>query len=776
MIVEAPDSHRADSPAPPTRRTRLLCSAGIVLLTVVAYAPLAQNDFIDFDDEVYVTSNPNVIQGLSWDNVRWAWTTNRHGFWHPLTWMSLQLDVSLFGYNPSAIHLVNLALHLATSVLLFHIFLRTTAHLAGSLLLGAFFAVHPLHVESVAWAAERKDVLSALFWVVGMAAYVRYVAAPSWGRYTLIVLAFMLGLLAKPMLVTLPCALLLFDVWPLRRTFTLPMDPGPAERLAPRSLGWLVVEKLPLFLLATVFSVVTLSLQLRSGAALSLADVPFSNRLATAICGSVVYLWKTLVPTHLALFYLMRLDIPATETLLAAVLLVAITGALAWCWRTHPELLVGWLWFLGTLFPVSGIGQAGDQAFAWRFVYVPHIGLFVTLIWGGAALARRWHMVRVARVGAVAAVLVCAALTFVQVRRWHDPVTIWSYSLAVAEPTYRAHHNLGLALLRREHSDTDLAEAEEHFREAGRLNPPFANAHVCLGKVLSSKGRLPEAEEAFRRAVACDPDSAETRYLLALAIVDQGRLEEAGTLLEDLVLQTPDDVNVHRVLADVLLRQRRRAEAIPFLAKVAELEPDNPEAHLRLAAVAFDLHRWGVAEVHFRAALPHLREPAMAWEKLGLAHARQGQWKQAEEAFVEGLKHAQQSLSLRGNLAMALGEQGRVAEADAHYRTMTAEEPNWRKDAVTWALRFAAHPDDRRRDGARGWELADQAWQASHEQDLAALEARAAAAAEMGRFDRAIADTELALTRAGSDGTLRNRLESSRDRYRQHKPIRLIDQ
>jgi protein O-mannosyl-transferase len=538
-------ANEADAAVRP--RPYLAVALGIVALTLLAYAPIWRNDFFYLDDDYDIVSNPPIAKGLSPETIRWAWTTTHHGYWNPLTWMSLLGDVSLFGFHAWGMHLTNLLLHIATSVGLFLVFAWMTDEFRASALLAGLFAVHPLHVESVAWAAERKDTLSTLLLVLTIASYVAAARRPSFGwRVTTIVL-YALGLLSKAMLVTLPFALLLLDVWPLRRT-NLTADSSPSfER---RSWFALIAEKLPLFALAFAFSVVTFRLQKGVGAVASLELLPWQPRIANVLNGYVWYLQKTFVPTHLAVFHSHRLEIPPIEMIFPAVLLAAITLFFVTQFRKHPELLVGWLWFVGTLFPVSGISQSGSQAYADRFAYVPHIGLFIVIVWGGLALVRRWPI----RVAISAAALgVCAILTAQQVALWRNTDTLFRHTLAVTSDNKYALLTYGDYC----RIQGRLDEAAEHLQSVVAIDERTLGAFDLLGRIDVERGRFAEAEPSLRKALAIRPGNPETRFRLGYALFMQGKFDEAGNAIERLAAGFPQWPEVQELLGKVRAAQGR---------------------------------------------------------------------------------------------------------------------------------------------------------------------------------------------------------------------------
>lgn len=456
----------------PLRRPALLAAA-LSLLTLAAFWPSLGNGFVNLDDPLYVTGNRMVRKGITPEGLAWVRTANVANNWHPLTMLSHMLDCQLFGMSPAAHHSTSLFLHLANVLLLFAVLRRMTGAAGRSAAVAGLFAVHPLHVESVAWVAERKDVLSALFWLLAMAAYHRYALRPSIGRYLLVAPATALGLMAKPMVVTLPLVLLLLDVWPLGR---LTFEPGWERRLAR-----LAAEKLPLLALSAAASLVTLHYQTTS--LVSLETLPWRVRLANAAVSYAAYLGKSFSPRNLAVFYPLPGEIPAWKALGAAGLIAGLTALAVWKARKAPWLLVGWLWFLGTLVPVIGLVQVGRQAMADRYTYLPSIGLFLMICWGLPALSasRRWRAALA--VASILALLTLAAATRVQVRHWSSSFTLYRHALAVTRGNYFAHLGLARALAARK----DWTGAAEQYRAALALRPGLRDARKGLAHALRQR-------------------------------------------------------------------------------------------------------------------------------------------------------------------------------------------------------------------------------------------------------------------------------------------------
>lgn len=513
--------------------------------TAVLYFRVTSFDFVNLDDPGYVAMNARVQAGLSWDNLVWAFSTLTFSNWHPLTWLSFMLDCEIFGLNPYANHLVNLLLHVMNSILLFTVLTRLTGGMWRSAFVAAVFAVHPLHVESVAWIAERKDVLSTFFWLLAMGCYVRYVKAPSRGRYALVLMCFVLGLLSKSMVVTLPCVLLLLDYWPLCR-----IDKGA---------GWkgLVLEKVPLFVLSGVCCALTFVAQQRGGAMDKIGDCPlFTARIPNALVSYGAYLVKTFWPVRLAISYPHPgVHIHGWDVLVSAVFLIGVTALVLWRAKRSPYLIVGWLWYLGTLVPVIGLVQVGLQSMADRYTYVPLIGVFIMIAWGvPEAFAGVSRCRPVLGAAAAASLIALSACTWIQVGYWRDSFTLFAHTLSVTSDNVLAEINMGLI-------SGQCAEAEQHFRTAYRLAPHYAAARASLGDVLVRQGKLDEAAEFFSRYLEQKPDDVTSLAGMASVFRAEGQDKKAEEYLVKILKQEPDNLSALVKLSSLLICQKRYPEA-----------------------------------------------------------------------------------------------------------------------------------------------------------------------------------------------------------------------
>jgi Flp pilus assembly protein TadD len=599
------------------KRAAVVAPLLLVLLVLAAFWPVTGNGFLRYDDDFYLTDNPVVRKGATVEGLAWALTSFRAANWHPLTWWSHMADVSLFGLRPGAHHLVNLLLHMAAAVLLFTFLLRSTGAAGRSLFVAALFAVHPLHVQSVAWAAERKDVLSTLIWMLVMLAWAGYARRPSPGRYLAALGLFGLGLMAKPMLVTLPVVLLILDGWPLGR-----FAAGPAPAAAPRAgtprfpVTRLLAEKVPFLFLAAASAAVTVAAQ-AAGRAMELgAYHPLPVRAANALVSYLRYLILTAWPAGLAVFYPYR--VPAPLTALAAGAVLAIITALALRRvGARPWLAAGWLWYLVTLLPVIGLVQVGFQAMADRYTYVPLTGVFIAVAWGGAEAAEKIRALRRPLVAAaVIAVLLLAVLTRRETGFWKDDATLFGRADAVTRDNWLARGMQANALFRAGRK----AEAAPLFRSAATLQPTWVLARIGVGNILLAEGKPGQAMAEYAEAVRLAPDDAMAVYNLGIARVQVGDIAGAEIDFRRAVSLDPRHAGARANLGAALLSRGRPAESIPPLEESLALEPSSAEAWYNLGAALEATGRPEEAVVRYREALrlrPGFAEPRRRLEALG---------------------------------------------------------------------------------------------------------------------------------------------------------------
>ncbi|MGA2720922.1 MAG: tetratricopeptide repeat protein [Bryobacteraceae bacterium] len=521
------------------------------------YSQVVHFDFVTFDDPAYVTENPHVQAGLSLAGAAWAFGSSAAGSWFPLTWLSHMLDCQLFGLDGGWHHFTNLWIHALSTLLWFTVLKRITAARSKSALVAFLFGLHPLHVESVAWVCERKDVLSALFCVLTLWAYAGYVARPSRGRYLLTLLLFCLGLMVKPMLVTLPIVLLLLDRWPFRR-------------------GVRILEKLPFFAASIAVSAVTYLVHRQAGALASFEVVPLAARLENALVSYAVYIFKMVWPVNLAVFYPYSQASLVAPAVVAGIVIAAITVLVIRVFPRWPYLAVGWLWYLVTLLPVIGLVQAGAQARADRFTYIPMIGVFIALVWGAAEALAAWPRIRLALTAVVCSA--CLVLTWLQVGYWRDSISLYQHAIEVTTDNYVARFNLASVLEARGSS----AEAVAQLRETVRIRPYFASARAELGQLLARQGQPQEALGELQKAVRLKPDSAEAHFRLGSVLGTLGRTGDAAAEFAETVRLQPENADAHYNLGIALAQQDKLPDAAREFSATVRLRPDDVDARFNL--------------------------------------------------------------------------------------------------------------------------------------------------------------------------------------------------
>ena len=570
--------------------TFLICLL-LVLSTLAAFRQLRNCDFVHYDDNMYVTENAQVQTGITQQSVLWAFTGQHHSMWHPLTSLSHILDCQLFGLDPSGHHSTSLLFHIASTVLLFVILKRMTGAVWRSAFVAAAFALHPLNVESVAWISERKNVLSGFFWMLTIAGYIRYAERPSVGRYLAVVLALSMGLMSKPTVVTLPFVLLLLDWWPLGRLQWARQNAAQDLRQSElvkasyqRASPWrLVVEKIPLFILAAVLSVITFIVQQRGGAVKGIDVFPLKVRIFNAIVSYSAYIEKMFLPNRLAIFYPHPGDnLSVWQIAVAALVLLVISVWVIWLARDHKYLVVGWLWYLGTLVPVIGLVQVGGQAMADHYVYLPFIGLFIILSWGVPELLvkQRYRKTALAA-SALIALLSLSICTIVQVRYWRNSVALFEHALKVTSGNYTIHNNLCVVFNRLGRFDKSV----EHGAEAVRIKPNYANAHYNLGIALFQQGEVRDAIKCWARTVQLDPNNHKAHNNLAGMLYRQGNVEQAIAHWTEALRLNPDDVKALRNLGQALASQGRVEEGIKHYSQALRIQPRQIDVHYELAVL-----------------------------------------------------------------------------------------------------------------------------------------------------------------------------------------------
>ncbi len=581
----------------------------LALVTAAVYLPVRHYEFINYDDDVYVTLNPHLRDGLTWEAVDWSfaaglfYSSPNVDYWRPLSYLSHALDIEMFGLDPAGHHLMSLAIHVAATISLFLVLNLMTGAFWRSAFVAALFALHPLHVESVAWIAERKDVLSGLFFILALGAYTHYSRRPfSVFRYALVLGLFGLALMSKPVVVTLPFVLLLLDYWPLRR-FASPLMADEYYRSSLHSqfpiktVRRLVVEKLPFFLLAIGSGIFAIHAQRAVGAA-SLLHVPLPARIGNALVSYTAYILNLFWPADLAVFYPYQTTLPAWQVAGAVVLLAGITILVWVAARRCPWLPIGWLWYLGMLLPVIGIVQVGAQARADRYTYLSFIGLFLMVTWTIGDLCPPWRH-RKLMLGVLMAIVlaILTACTSIQMSYWRNSESLWTHALACTSDNVVAHYHLGLAFFQQRRTDEAIAQ----FQKALEIQPDYAEARYNLGTVLTQQGQLDEAIAQFQKALEIQPGNASAHKNLGIALFQHGRLDEAIAHFKKSLECRPDQVEIQNNLALLLATSRQASlrngnQAVELAQRANQLTGNgNPNFLCTLAAAYAEAGRFSEA-------------------------------------------------------------------------------------------------------------------------------------------------------------------------------------
>jgi Flp pilus assembly protein TadD len=628
-------------------------------MVLVVYLRVVSFPFILLDDEPFLLKNPAVQAGLAMDGVRWAFSTVMDAGWIPLTWLSRLLDVSLFGMDAGKHHLVNVLLHLLNTLLLFRFLRGATGKMWESGFVAALFAVHPLHVESVAWVTERKDVLAAFFWMLSLGAYVRYAERPGIARYGAVLLFFLLGLMSKPIVVTFPFVLLLLDYWPLNRLRAPADTPGDATpRYSPAPLGSLVIEKIPLLFLSGAISALTYFAQMQIGAVTPLDATPLWARVGNAITSYGTYLLMAAWPSGLAIFY----PHPGTglilwESVLAGLFLIVITAWVVRGMLRRGWMAVGWFWYLGTLVPVIGLVQVGGIARADRCTYIPMIGIYVLAAWGLGDLSRRFRIPGQVQAGVAASwLLALAVCAWIQIGYWQGTEPLFRRALQVTENNWLAHSIVG-QLEEREGRDAD---AVEHYREALRIWPDLPEVHNALGGALDRVGKVDEAIANFREELRIQPRFAPAHYNLGVIYYRIGRIDDAVACFRETLRIRPDHPEAHNNFGVCMLEAGRVEEAMVHFRGALRVRPDYSEAHRNLGMALSRVGFLGEALDHLREAVRLRPDYVEARNNLGVLYARLGRFPEAVTEFHEVLRLEPDHVDARGNLARAAADPRRV--------------------------------------------------------------------------------------------------------------------
>jgi tetratricopeptide (TPR) repeat protein len=695
---------------------------GLVVITLIVFWQVRTFEFVNYDDPDYVSENRHVRAGLNAGGIKWAFTTNHADNWHPLTWLSHMLDCELFGIKPGPHHLINLIFHIVNTLLLFAVLKAMTGSLWACSFVAALFAIHPLHVESVAWISERKDVLSTFFWILTMWAYVLFVRKSRVIWYLATLTLFTLGLLVKPMLVTLPFVLLLLDYWPLGRFET---DRRIVQRL--------VVEKIPYFIISAIICVITLSIEAK-GAGASLDLIGLKTRILNTPIAYMTYIVKMIWPSSLAALYphpgegLSIVKAAIATALLLGISVVVIRFA---CERKY--LPTGWFWFLGTLVPVIGLVQVGPQGWADRYSYVPLTGLFVVVAWGMPELLSKWRYREIFLVvSSIAVILVLSVCSRLQTRYWQNSETICRRALKVTRNNSIMHNNFGVVL----QSQGGFDEAIDHFRRALKIRPDDTEAHNNIGNVLQKQGKLDEAIIHYLEALRIMPNDAKTYSNLGIALATQGKLDEAIRHFRRGLEIQPDNVEILNNLAIAHKSQGNFNDAISCYTRILESKPDDTKIHY----------------------------------KLGNMYQSQGKVEDAIRHFRRVVQIEPDNAEAHYELAGLLQSLGKLNEAIISYRKVVEIVPEWPVGLNSLAWLFATDPNVS--DASEAIELAERAAELTRYQDAYILDTLAGAYAASGRYDEAIKteETALKLALAGKNEELSNHIRRQLELYRHVKP------
>lgn len=714
-------------------------AALLALVTLAIYWHVKQFQFVSYDDHFFVTANRQVLDGLTGNGFRWAFTSI-NAFWHPLTWLSHMLDVELYGEWAGGHHLTNLFWHLAATELLLWAWYRMTGDVWPSALVAALFALHPLHAESISWVSERKGLLSSFFWIAVVWAYAGYARKPGVVGYLLVTLLFCLGLMSKPTLVTLPCVLLLLDYWPLGRFRPANRELSPAWPAPCRQRAgyWLLLEKIPWFVLVAVASWVAVVAEAETGALTWLPNVSLAARVCNALIVYVLYLGKFCWPVGLMFFYPHPgNEVSRVAALAAGLLLAALLAAVFWQSRRRPYLVVGWLWYLGTLVPVLGLVQVGGHRMADRYTDLPLIGISVMLAWGLAEICRKLPAAAEGVFAAAAvAVLLLAMLSWNQSNAWRDSAALYRHALAVDSDNWVALSNYGLLL----DDLKDYGLAMEMHRRAIRVNPDNSAAANNLANALLRDGRVDEAVEVLQSHLARKPNAYKAENTLGVALSRLGRSDEAEQHFQQSLQPGAQVAGMHRNYGIFLAKQRRVDEAIEQFRQAIELEPDSQDDRLNMALTLLSNQRYPEAIEVYADLIQRWPNLAEAYQGRGEALAASGALQQALEDFRRVLK---------------INPRSQAAMLDAAWILATAK-------------------DDYLRNGPTAIKLAERACAETQYRAPKALDTLAAAMAEVGRFDRAadLARRALDLARRQPDATLPQQVENRLKLYESGRPYR----
>jgi protein O-mannosyl-transferase len=691
---------------------RLICLL-LSLITLALYLPALHNGFVEYDDQRYVTDNPHVQAGLTWSGFVWSFGFHA-GNWHPLAWLSHMMDCQIYGARPWGHHLTNVLLHVGSTLLLFLVLNRMTNAMWRSAAVAALFAWHPLHVESVAWVAERKDVLCAFFWMLTLWFYVRFATRPSIARYILTLGSFAFCLMAKPMGVTLPFVLLLLDYWPLKRI---------------QNFRRLVVEKIPFLCLSAAGCALTVHAQ--QIAIVSTAGLTISQRATHTLAAYNHYFWTMFFPHNLAVYYPYVIDIRPATIVFASVVMLFVTMLAVINFRQRPYFIVGWLWFLGTLVPVIGLVQVGDQAWADRYTYIPLIGLFVPLVWLAVEFIKNQMILRML---AVTGSLAMLATTSVQLSYWKNTWTLFDHANKATRENYMAITVLASQLAKQ----GKLDEAIALYHTALSYKPTFPETHFFLGNAFDQLGRPDDAVAEYEKALWFKPMQEQTHIFLGIVLGKQKKYTEAITNYEAALVLNPDSAVTHNNLARIYHTQGRFDEAIEHYSAALEIDPNLAIAHNNLGILLLQKNNLADGTAQLREALRLNPTNSETQFNLALALNQQQQWDEAAELFSKTVSAGSPDPKAHCEFATALAHTRKTREAMSQYASALLLLPDYPDalDGLAWILCTDANADFR--NGTEAVKMSERACELTGRKDPVKLKTLAAAYAGAGRFEEAV--------------------------------------
>ncbi len=685
------------------KKQKIIIIISLIVVTFIAFGPILQNDFVNYDDYVYITDNQQVKSGISVGTIKWAFGAVVGANWHPLTLLSHALDWSLFGQWAGGHHLVSLLFHIGAVLFLFLFLSKTTQSLWPSAVVAALFALHPLRVESVAWASERKDVLSMFFGMAALYAYAFYVEDKKISKYIMCLLMFVLSLLSKPMLVTLPFILLLLDYWPLQRWQNnlyqqQSKQQSPSAQLLKKEkvkkkivaaeqkntavptqsnrqvIKPLLLEKIPFFFLTIISSVVTLWAQNHGGAVAAMHTLLFSDRVINALVSYVAYLVKIFWPVNLAVFYPYQSVFPAWQIFAAVFILIGLTVLVTLSLKKAPFLFVGWFWYVGTLVPVIGLVQVGIQTMADRYTYLPSIGISIMLIWGILYLVPKEKMRKIFLLPVACVLLfILTILTWQQCGHWKHSVSLWSHAANVTEDNYFAHDALGNLLFVENKKD----EAIAHLHSAIKINPFWDNAYNMLGVAQVAQGKKEEAIARFLEAIRINPYNEKAQVNLGISLEEQGKNEEAKSHYYKALEINPANADAHYNLANLFIKKREMQQAVHHYREAIKSNPDHLAARYNLADILAKQGKTGEAIEHFREVARINPSSFQALNNLGVMLENQQRHDEAIHYYRLAMPLEPNNPRLHFNLGVALGNKGDLEQAIEHFHRAVELKPDY---------------------------------------------------------------------------------------------------